>query len=119
MRDFHRLKVWGKAHAVTLEVYQATRGFPKEEMYGLTSQMRRAAASVCANVAEGCGRRGALEFARFLDIAQGSASELEYHLLLSVDLKLLDPETHTRLNSEVVQVKRMIAGLLRTLRADS
>ena len=107
MRDFHRLKVWGKAHAVTLEVYQATRGFPKEEMYGLTSQMRRAAASVCANVAEGCGRRGALEFARFLDIAQGSASELEYHLLLSVDLKLLDPETHTRLNSEVVQVKRI------------
>ena len=119
MRDFHKLRIWEKAHSITLEVYQATRGFPKEEMYGLTSQMRRAAASVCANVAEGCGRRGALEFARFLDIAQGSASELEYHLLLSVDLKLLDPETHTRLNSEVVQVKRMIAGLLRTLRADS
>jgi len=113
------LNVWHKAHAVTLEVYQATRGFPKEELYGLTSQMRRAAASVCANVAEGCGRRGGIEFARFLDIALGSASELEYHLLLSVDLKFIDPETHTQLNSEVVQVKRMIAGLLRKLRADS
>src|SRR5688572_7765678 len=118
VRDFHKLKVWDKAHLVTLDVYRATKGFPREELYGLTSQIRRAAASVCANVAEGCGRRGGLEFARFLDIALGSASELEYHLLLAADLQLLDRETHTRLNSAVVQVKRMMAGLLRTLRAD-
>ena len=118
MRDFHKLKVWEKAHSVTLEVYEATRGFPREELYGLTSQMRRAAASVCANIAEGCGRRGSHEFARFLDIALGSASELEYHLLLSADLKLLNRDTRARLNSAVVQVKRMIGSLLRKLRAE-
>ena len=119
MRDFHKLKVWHKAHAVTLEVYQATRSFPREELYGLTSQTGRAAVSVCANLAEGCGRRGSAEFARFLDIALGSASELEYHLILAVDLKLLDHETHKQLNVAVIQVKCMIAGLLRKLRADS
>ena len=119
MKGFKELKVWHKAHELTLAIYESTRTFPREELYGLTGQLRRSASSIGANIAEGCGRRGALEFARFLDIAQGSASELEYHLLLSVDLKLLDPETHTRLNSEVVQVKRMIASLLRTLRADS
>jgi four helix bundle protein len=81
--------------------------------------MRRAAASVCANIAEGCGRRGGAEFARFLDIALGSASELEYHILLSADLQLVDRETYRQLNSAVVQVKRMIAGLLRKLRAES
>jgi four helix bundle protein len=118
MRDFRKLKVWHKAHALTLEVYQATRRFPGEELYGLVSQMRRAAVSVCANLAEGCGRRGGPEFARFLDIALGSASELEYHLLLSADLKFLDRATHTRLDAAVVQVKRMMAALVRKLRAE-
>jgi len=119
MRDFHKLRVWDQAHQATLEVYRATRTFPKEELYGLTAQIRRAATSMCANVAEGCGRRSGAEFARFLDIALGSASELEYHLLLSADLRLLDESAHARLNSAVVQVKRMLAGLLRKLRAES
>ena len=104
MRDFRKLKLWDKAHSLTLHIYRASKGFPRDELFGLTSQMRRAAASVCANVAEGCGRRGGAEFARFLDIAMGSASELEYHILLSADLQLVDRDTYVQLNSAVVQV---------------
>jgi four helix bundle protein len=86
MRDFRTRKVWQKAHQVTLRVYGATRTFPKDELYGLTSQIRRYAASIPTNVAEACGRSGGAEFARFLNIAMGSASELEYQLLLARDL---------------------------------
>ena len=89
MKDFKELKVWEKAHALTLQVYQETRSFPREEIYGLTSQVRRAAASVAANIVEGCGRRSDGEFTRFLQIARGSASELKYHLLLARDLHFL------------------------------
>ena len=87
-------------------------------MYGLTSQMRRSASSICANIAEGCGRSKHPDFARFLDIAMGSASELEYHILLSTDLELLPRPAFGTLNAAVVEVKRMLAGLLRKLRAD-
>jgi len=83
MQNFRNLKVWAKAHKVTLAAYKATETFPKTEQYGLTAQIRRSAASVCANIAEGCGRGGRIEFARFLQIAFGSASELEYHLILA------------------------------------
>ncbi len=76
MQDFHQLKVWHKSHAVALAVYTATSSFPKEELYGLTSQMRRAAVSVPSNIAEGCGRDSQPQFAHFLQIAFGSASEL-------------------------------------------
>jgi four helix bundle protein len=82
MKDFHALKVWQKAHQLTLAVYQVTATFPREELYGLTSQLRRSCSSIPANLAEGCGRNGDAEFARFSCIAMGSASELEYHLLL-------------------------------------
>ena len=78
MEDFKDLRVWGKAHELTLAVYQKTRAFPKEEMYGLTSQLRRACASVGANIAEGCGRRSDAEMRRFIQIARGSANEVEY-----------------------------------------
>lgn len=88
MKDFRELKVWARAHELTLLVYQATGSFPREEMYGLTSQLRRAAASVPANLAEGCGRNGDAEFARFCFIAMGSASELDYHMILARDLKM-------------------------------
>ncbi len=118
MRDFHRLKVWARAHQLELDVYRSTRTFPKDELYGLTSQMRRAASSICANIAEGCGRRSAADFARFLDHAMGSASELEHHVLLSAELSFLDPVLHVALNSGVIEVKRMLSGLLRALRAD-
>jgi four helix bundle protein len=78
MKDFRQLKVWERSHHLTLKVYVHTRNFPKDELYGLTAQMRRAAASIGANIAEGCGRRGDAELGRFLQIAMGSACELEY-----------------------------------------
>jgi four helix bundle protein len=86
MEDFKDLRVWAKAHELTLILYARTRSFPKDELYGLTSQLRRSAASVGANIAEGCGRRSDGEMKRFLQIARGSVSELEYHLLLARDL---------------------------------
>ncbi len=119
MRDFKGLKVWQKSHELTLALYKATLGFPREEIYGLTSQIRRASASIPANIAEGCGRKGEAEFARFLQIAMGSASELEYHLLLSHDLKLLKAMDYEQLSSAVIEVKRMLTGLIKTLKADS
>ena len=119
MRDFHHLEVWGRAHRLALALYRVTRSFPKEELYGLTTQIRRAATSVGANIAEGCGRRSDRELRRFLLIAMGSASELEYHLLLASDLGLIDPSSHTTLGKELTGVKRMISGLLNRLKADS
>jgi len=118
MRDFRKLNVWEKGHRFTLSVYVATRGFPKEELYGLTSQLRRSSASIPANISEGCGRSGDKEFARFLDIAAGSASESEYHLLLAHDLAFLDNDTYNRLSADIREVKQMLSGLLRQLRPD-
>ncbi len=118
MKDFRKLKVWGRAHRVVLEVYQVTRGFPKEERYGLTAQIRRAAASVPANIAEGCGRGGGRDFARFLHVALGSASELEYHLLLATELQLMERAAHDDISGAVEEVKRMLTGLIRRLTAD-
>ncbi len=118
MRDFRELKVWQKSHVLTLAVYGATLAFPREEIYGLTSQIRRSSASIPANIAEGCGRKGEPEFARFLQIGMGSASELEYHLLLSHDLKLLKTADYERLAGEVCEVKRMLTSLIKKLRAE-
>ncbi len=97
MQDFHNLQVWQRAHYLTLDIYKMSAGFPKEEVYGLTSQMRRAAVSIPVNFAEGCGRSSQLELQRFLQIAMGSASELEYHMLLARDLHYLSPENISRL----------------------
>ena len=119
MQGFRNLKVWEKAHVLTLDIYRASKPFPRDEMYGLTSQMRRASASIGANIAEGSCRRGDCEFGRFLQIAMGSASELEYHLLLAHDLELLKSLDYQRLSEEVVEVKRMLASLIHKLRADS
>jgi four helix bundle protein len=118
MRDFHQLKVWGKAHRLTLAVYKATALFPRTEFYDLTRQLRRAATSIPANIAEGCGRSGAAELARFLHIALGSASELEYHLLLSRDLKLMAESEHERLAGDVTEIKRMLTSLIQKLSAE-
>lgn len=117
MEDFKDLKVWAKAHQLTLAVYRRTRVFPKEEMYGLTSQLRRAAASIGANIAEGCGRRSDGEMKRFLQIARGSASELEYHFLLARDLQLLDIDEFRNLEGKVLEVQRMLASLVQRLQA--
>ena len=118
MKDFRQLKVWEKSHQLALSVYKATKKFPKEELYGLTSQIRRASMSIPTNIAEGCGRNTDKEFARFLQIAMGSASETEYQLILARDLEFLPTDSYEKLHSEVEEVKRMLASLLKTLRAD-
>jgi four helix bundle protein len=119
MQSFRNLRVWEKAHALTLGVYRATKSFPKEELYGLTSQMRRASVSIGANIAEGACRKGDADFGRFVQMAAGSASEVEYHLLLARDLSLLKEAECERLSRDVIEVKRMLAALLSKLRADS
>ncbi len=119
MQDFRDLKVWEKAHAVTLSVYRATESFPVMERYGLTNQARRAAASVPANIAEGCGRATDADFARFPHVALGSASELEYHLLLARDLSFLSDPLHRTITADTQEVKRMLSALIARLRADS
>jgi four helix bundle protein len=118
MKDFRDLLVWHKAHSLTLFCYRITSMFPKQEMYGLTSQTRRCAASVAANIAEGCGKRGNGEFYRFLNIALGSASELEYHFLLAHDLDFLNEENYKDLNHRVVEIKRMLASLVCKVETD-
>jgi len=118
MKDFRTLHVWQKAHRATLSIYRATKAFPRREQYGLTSQIRRAAFSIPSNIAEGCGRGSDADFARFLQIALGSASELEYQILLARDLELLDEPRYERLSDQVVEIKRMTTGLLKRLHAD-
>jgi four helix bundle protein len=118
MKDFRQLKVWEKSHQLALAVYKATKDFPKEELYGLTSQIRRSSMSIPTNIAEGCGRNTDKEFARFLQIAMGSASETEYQLILARDLGFLSQDSYGALQNEVEEVKRMLASLLKTLRAN-
>jgi len=112
MKDFRGLEVWQRAHRLTLALYQATANFPREEMFGLTSQIRRCSASIAANIAEGCGRRGNAEFHRFLQISSGSASELDYHLLLANDLRFLDESTYKSLASDLGRLRRKLTVLL-------
>jgi four helix bundle protein len=117
MKDFRQLQVWEKGHRLALEIYRVTKKFPREELYGLISQMRRSATSIPTNIAEGCGRRTDPDFARFLQFAMGSASELEYQLLLARDLGFLTAERYQPLSQDVEEVKRMLTGLLKRLRA--
>jgi four helix bundle protein len=97
MQDFRKLKVWKQSHELTLDIYKLTVNFPQCELYGLTSQIRRASASIPANIAEGCCRGSDLDFARFLHISMGSASELDYHLLLAHDLNYLQESAYLNL----------------------
>jgi four helix bundle protein len=112
MRNYRDLQVWGKAHNLTLELYRVSRGFPREEIYGITSQLRRAAGSIGANLAEGCGRRRSAELARFVRIAMGSANELDYHLLLSRDLGLMNGDDFARTANELTEVRKMLTSFL-------
>ena len=118
MKDFRQLKVWEKSHQLALAIYKATKEFPKEELYGLNSQIRRSSISIPTNIAEGCGRNTDADFARFLQMAMGSASETEYQLILARDLEFLPKESYEKLQNDVEEVKRMLASLLKTLRAD-
>lgn len=117
MQDFRELKVWEKSHELALLVYKVTSTFPKNEIYGLTSQIRRASTSIPANIAEGCGRRGNAELTRFLQIAMGSASELEYFILLANDLGFIKEQDHKAMLADVIEVKRMLASLISKLRS--
>ncbi len=118
VKDFRSLHVWERSHLLTLQIYAATLKFPREELYGLTSQIRRCAVSVGANIAEGCGKTGNNEFQRFLQIASGSASELDYELLLAKDLGYLSAAEHSRIAEELSQLRKMLSSLLRKVNVD-
>ena len=115
MQDFRKLKVWQKSHSLALHVYAKTATFPKAEMFGVTAQARRASVSIAANIAEGSARKGDKEFARFLYISLGSASELEYFSLLIADLGLLEKAEAVKIETDAAEIKRMLSGLIANL----
>ena len=119
MQDFRKIQAWQKSHDLVLAVYRVTERFPKEETYGLTSQLRRAAYSIPMNVAEGCARASQTEFARFLDIAVGSASELDYQLLLVRDLGLVGQKDYEALSETTDHVRKMLVSLCRSVRTSA
>lgn len=108
MRDFTKLEVWKRSHALTLKVYQLTKSYPKEELFGLSSQMRRSSSSIPTNIAEGCGRNSNAQLKQFLTIASGSSSELQYQLMLSKDLGYIPELTFIELDKEVVELRKML-----------
>ncbi len=115
MQDFRQLQVWQKAHQINLKLYDATTSFPKSELFGLTSQIRRAGVSITANLAEGWGRGSDADFARFVFMAMGSACELESHLELAKDLKFLSAADYRSVLDMLIETKRMLSGLITTL----
>jgi len=117
MQNYKDLKVWEKAHQFTLEVYEVTKTFPKEEVYSLTNQLRRAASSIPANIAEGCGKSTQAEFARYLNVSLGSANEAEYFLILSKDLKYLNEMLFNKLFTLINEIKAMLISLIGKVRS--
>jgi four helix bundle protein len=115
MRNYRDLQVWKKAHDLTLELYRVSQRFPREEMYGITGQLRRATVSIGANLAEGCGRRTSTELARFVRIAMGSASELDYHPLLSRDLGFMAGDEFTSASAKLIEVRKMLTSFLNSV----
>lgn len=117
MQDFKDLIVWKKAHKNVLLIYRLSKGFPKEEQFGLTNQLRRAATSIPTNIAEGAGKSTQKDFANFLQTSLGSAQEVEYLLLLSYELKYLNQEDYNKINSSNNEVKAMLISLIKKVRA--
>ena len=115
MQDYRNLKVWQKAHGFVLKIYKATSSFPREEIYSLVSQIRRAAVSIPSNIAEGCGRTGNRELKQFMGIAMGSATEVGYQLLLAKDLGYIQIENYNKLNEEVDEIQKMLASYIRKI----
>jgi four helix bundle protein len=115
MRNFHDLSIWLKSHLLTLKIYSTTKSFPKEETFGLISQMRRSASSIPTNIAEGCGRNSNPDFKRFLVMAAGSSSELEYQLFLSKDLKFLSDSKFKELENETIEIRKMIHSFIKNI----
>ena len=118
MRDYQKLDFWQRSHKLVLRIYKYTGSFPKEEMFGIVSQIRRCAVSIPSNIAEGCGRNSILELKRFLAIASGSASELQYQLILSYDLSYLTESIFKELNLEIILIRKMIFHYSNKLTAD-
>lgn len=116
MQNYQDLKVWQKSHQFVLAVYQLTNDFPKTEIFGLTSQMRRATVSISANLAEGCGKNSMLDIANFFQISLGSLHETEYYLLLSKDLNYISIEMFDKRNSEIREIKAMLISLIKKIR---
>jgi len=116
-RDFQKIQAWERGHQMTLDVYRMTRHYPREELFGLASQMRRAAASIPTNIAEGCGRRSEADLARFMDMSRGSTSELTYQMLLSRDLDYLAHDEAEKMMNELDEIGRMITSYSRQLRS--
>ena len=114
--DFTKLDVWGKAHQMTLRVYQATQEFPQKERYRLTDQLCRSASSIPANVAEGSGRNTLKEYMQFLYVARGSIAETKYHLILSKDLGYLSSDRFSELVEGYNEVGKMLNGLIKSLK---
>ncbi len=112
MRDFKKLTVWERAHNFVLNVYKLTNLFPKEELYGITSQLRRASVSIPTNIAEGCGKQTEKDFARYLSIAAGSTSEVEYLLILSKDLKFISDSIAVIQITEINEIKKMLNAFM-------
>lgn len=118
MKDFRKLKVWEKSHNLTLSIYKLTKEFSKDELYGLTNQMRRASSSIPTNIAEGCGRDSQVELARFFILAMGSSSELEYQLILARDLNYIEEEAYQDVLSELVEFRRMLNAFIQKIKND-
>ncbi|MDD8017806.1 MAG: four helix bundle protein [Bacteroidota bacterium] len=116
MQDFKKLLVWQKGHVLTKEIYLATSKFPKDELYGVTSQLRRAVLSIPTNIAEGVGRGSDADFKRFLHIAFGSASETEYLILISKELKYLSQDEAVSFDNQIIEIKKMLSSLINTLK---
>ena len=119
MRDFRKYEVWKLSHELVLEIYTVTKNFPQHEMYGITNQIRRAAASVPTNISEGCGRSSDAEFSRFIHIALGSANEVEYLIQLAYDLNYLEEKFYQNLSEKVNLIKMKLYHLNKSLQTKS
>lgn len=119
MQDYKKLVVWQKAHALAVVIYKITESFPKNELYGLVSQIRRAAVSIATNIAEGTGRNSNPDFSRFLQIAYGSSSEVEYLILLSAELNYLPFDIANKMNLDIQEIKKMLASLQKKLKTEN
>jgi four helix bundle protein len=116
VKDFRDIQVWQRSHVLTVQLYRLSKQFPREELFGLTSQVRRAASSIPANIAEGCGRDGDPELKRFMNIALGSACELDYFIMLATELGYFEATTASALAAEVMEVRKMLGGFVKKLK---
>lgn len=116
MRDFKEFVVWRRSHQLAIDIYRATQEFPREEAFGQVSQIRRAAASIPTNIAEGCGRQSNAEFSNFLNIASGSASEVEYELLLAKELGYINDSQYSLMSKEIRAIRSMLSTLMTRLK---